>query len=197
MKAKVREEILDAAEQTFAGAGVHAARMEAIAQRAGVAVGTLYNYFADREELLGVLLAERRGELAVKMDAALADSKEQPFAARLERLVSTLVEHFLTHWGLFSILLEAEIEGSRTAGTSSRKREGLREIHARLEQLVREGVDGGSVKAEHADVHAMLLSGMLRGLLVRGILKKQRPSVEEMVEPILAVYLHGVEATRS
>ncbi len=38
--------VLSAAEEVFADAGLHAAHMGEIAERAGVSVGTLYNHFA-------------------------------------------------------------------------------------------------------------------------------------------------------
>ena len=52
-------EIMTAAEEVFGESGLDAATMAQIAERAGVAVGTLYNRFADRDALLEALLSER------------------------------------------------------------------------------------------------------------------------------------------
>ena len=48
LKETTEQSILAAAEEVFAETGLHGARMETIAQNAGVSVGTLYNYFNDR-----------------------------------------------------------------------------------------------------------------------------------------------------
>ena len=55
--------VLTAAEDVFADAGLHAGHMGEIAERAGVAVGTLYNHFADREALLAGLSDARYAEM--------------------------------------------------------------------------------------------------------------------------------------
>ena len=60
---ETRRALLAAAEQTLARDGLANARMETIAQAAGVAVGTVYNYFSDREQLISALLELRRSEL--------------------------------------------------------------------------------------------------------------------------------------
>ncbi len=54
-------EILDAALAEFAARGFAAARMEDIAARAGVTKGTLYLYFASKEELFKSLVRESIG----------------------------------------------------------------------------------------------------------------------------------------
>ncbi|MBP9533912.1 MAG: helix-turn-helix transcriptional regulator, partial [Bilophila sp.] len=50
-----REAILDAALEEFAAKGYAGARMEDIARRAGVAKGTLYLHFGDKEGLFNGL----------------------------------------------------------------------------------------------------------------------------------------------
>ena len=72
-----RDGLLEAAEQVFADKGIDGARIEDIAARADVAVGTIYNYFNDSTELLQALIAQRRNDLLTRLDAAMADAKRQ------------------------------------------------------------------------------------------------------------------------
>ncbi len=65
-----RERILDAAEQVFARHGFFAARVSAIAREAGVADGTIYLYFRNKDDLL-ISLFERRME---QVNALLAQA---------------------------------------------------------------------------------------------------------------------------
>jgi len=51
-----REAILEAAEEELAASGFHGARIQDIAKRAGVAVGTFYNHFETKEDVLLALL---------------------------------------------------------------------------------------------------------------------------------------------
>lgn len=57
-----RRDILDAAELVFTTRGFAAARMDDIAESAGVAKGTLYLYFSSKQELFVSLLEERTRE---------------------------------------------------------------------------------------------------------------------------------------
>jgi TetR/AcrR family transcriptional regulator, fatty acid metabolism regulator protein len=47
-----RAKISQAAVRVFSREGFHRARMKTIAEEAGVAVGTIYNYFQDKDDLL-------------------------------------------------------------------------------------------------------------------------------------------------
>ena len=57
-KAATRERIIDAARQLFAANGFEASTTRDIADAAGIASGTLFNYFATKEDILASLAAE-------------------------------------------------------------------------------------------------------------------------------------------
>src|SRR3954470_20293157 len=67
-----REAILNAAAGILGDDSGAQARMEDIAARAGVAVGTVYNYFEDRRALVTALLETRTKTLLDVLDAAAA-----------------------------------------------------------------------------------------------------------------------------
>ena len=78
--------VLDAAAQVFGERG-YAATTNEIAARAGVSIGTLYQYFADKDALL-VALAERHLEQAqAQLRATLEDAPAEP-----DRLVRHVIE---------------------------------------------------------------------------------------------------------
>ena len=60
--AKNRERILEAAEATFTAEGV-SAPIDAVAQRAGVGVGTVYRHFPTKEALFEAIVTARLDEL--------------------------------------------------------------------------------------------------------------------------------------
>jgi len=51
-KAKTRERILEAAQKLFAGQGFEATTTRDVAREAGIAAGTLFNYFPTKEDIL-------------------------------------------------------------------------------------------------------------------------------------------------
>ena len=58
-----RTQILDAAGQVFAEKGFHSATVKDVARAAGVADGTIYNYFKNKNDLL-VAMVNRLGEIS-------------------------------------------------------------------------------------------------------------------------------------
>ena len=60
-----KSKISQAAVRVFSREGFHRARMKSIAQEAGVAVGTIYNYFKDKDDLL---LSVFENGIRVRMD---------------------------------------------------------------------------------------------------------------------------------
>src|SRR3954452_4430430 len=85
------QEILAAAESVFIEQGLVGASMSQIAERAGVAVGTLYNRFKDREALLQALLAQRRAELLEEIEAAAQRGGALGLRQRLTEVVQTVL----------------------------------------------------------------------------------------------------------
>jgi AcrR family transcriptional regulator len=57
-KIETRRRILEAAEQLFAAGGYEASTTRDLADAAGIANGTLFNYFASKEAILAALVAE-------------------------------------------------------------------------------------------------------------------------------------------
>jgi AcrR family transcriptional regulator len=83
--ARRKEAILAAALTVFAERGYEAARLDDVAARAGVAKGTLYLYFKDKETLFEELL---RGSVAPILEAvtALSEAPDMPFEQALDTL---------------------------------------------------------------------------------------------------------------
>jgi AcrR family transcriptional regulator len=86
-----RTQILDAATRVFASKGFNRATIHDVARDAGVADGTIYNYFASKTDLLFGLLdrlndTERRpASLAQATEASFGDSIGDYFCAYLRQ----------------------------------------------------------------------------------------------------------------
>src|ERR1700722_12170278 len=68
-KAATRQRILQAARQLFAAKGFDASTTRDIADAAGIATGTLFNYFATKEAVLASLVAEAANEAHQESEA--------------------------------------------------------------------------------------------------------------------------------
>lgn len=87
-----RAAILAAAQTCFWRSGIRRTAIEDVALEAGLAKGTIYLYFASKEELFAALAAELCSESLAAVDAALA----QPggLARRLAAALDAKIGHF-------------------------------------------------------------------------------------------------------
>lgn len=90
-----REAILQATMELVAEHGFHDAPCSLIAERAGVAAGTIYRYFENKDVLIVTLYRE----LETRINAALQEgyTQEKPFRERFMHLVTGLLKFFITH----------------------------------------------------------------------------------------------------
>jgi AcrR family transcriptional regulator len=85
-----REAILSAALDEFSARGFAAARLDDVAKRAGVAKGTIYLHFRDKEQLFQELIRVELSPFADRVEAAFK------FDVPLRQLGSVLVEAFMS-----------------------------------------------------------------------------------------------------
>jgi AcrR family transcriptional regulator len=102
------EAILDAAEKVASERGLEATTTAAIAEAAGVAVGTLYNYFADRDGLIEALFASRREALHPRMLAADVETASLPFDQRMRAYLVKVMAAFEDYRAFCRIAIAAD-----------------------------------------------------------------------------------------
>jgi len=91
--------ILDAARKVFSDKGFHESRLEDIAQSAGFSKTSLYNYFADKEEIFLSLAIRDFEELLAKLRAGMQIS--EPLLPSIEYLFRTVFSFFGEHFAFF------------------------------------------------------------------------------------------------
>jgi AcrR family transcriptional regulator len=153
-----REALLDAAEELFSDAGIDGARIEDIAARAGVAVGTLYNYFDDSRGLLDELTKQRGQELVKRLDEAMTLLAAECWDTSLDAFVRTIVEHIEEHWRFYAILLQCESRKIIFRGTNDISKM----IYQRAQALTDRGLKLGALRKSRAELFPALLLSLIR-----------------------------------
>jgi AcrR family transcriptional regulator len=186
--------ILQAAEEVFADQGLHAAPMGDIAARAGVAVGTLYNYFEDREALLAGLLASRRSELVGQVDARLKAMAKAGPAEKLRAVMEALLAHLQGHRRFMYIVMQGETVRHQTGAPAAAGRlpsETVRELLGRIEPIIKQGVRAGLVRADLAELGPMLFLSMVRAVALRDVLQDGAGELVSEAERLVGFFLRG------
>ena len=90
-----RDAILDAALECFVDRGFHGTAMPDIAKKTGIAAGTIYHYFASKEELVNALFRKWKAEIARRVFTAFpqgAPTREQ-FSVMWREMIAFALAH--------------------------------------------------------------------------------------------------------
>ncbi|HEY2746657.1 MAG TPA: TetR/AcrR family transcriptional regulator [Polyangia bacterium] len=185
--------ILDAAEELFAEKGLSAAHMNEIAAKAGVAVGTLYNHFEDRDALLSALVETRRDEILEVMDEFLAQPSSGDFRTDLTALVQLIGGFFQKHRRFHLIMhrLEWGLHTGNFPATATCAPVMKREMYTRLDKLIRRGLKQKALRAELADQYAYLLLGLFRSIRLQQIDEGLDPERPIDVGAVVRFFMEG------
>jgi AcrR family transcriptional regulator len=191
--------ILDAAEEVFADAGLHAAHMGTIAAKAGVSVGTLYNHFEDREALLAGLLAARRADLLGKIDAAIADAAARPLRERLRGILGAFIAHCEAHRKFVHVVLQREMGRYQQTFPLAwaKKHDTMREIYERIEDQMKRGVKERVLRPELGDLGATFFFGMMRALVIRELVFEKGGDMVADADRLIDTFFDGMGARRA
>lgn len=136
-----RQAILQATLQLLSERGFHGFSMKQLAERAGVAAGTLYLYFEDREDLICQLHDEVVRDIAAH---AFADhNREQPLEEQFRRICRNI-----WHFGLNkpqAMLTKGQFDHLPPDVLRSR-REDARQVFAPFTALLEQGQRDGVIK---------------------------------------------------
>jgi len=106
--------LLEAAEAELGAHGYHGARMARIAKAAGVAHGTLYVYFKDKDDLLAALQLDVDAELRAALLGMPELGEGAVSAAELQRWSESVCEVCQRHGAVLQALGEALNEDERS-----------------------------------------------------------------------------------
>ena len=98
----LREDILSAARQLFAIHGFEATSMRAIASKVDCSPGILYHYFADKQDIMALLVRETFSKLNSRLTAIREDN--DTVTARLRRGLRAYIEFGLEHPHHYALL---------------------------------------------------------------------------------------------
>jgi AcrR family transcriptional regulator len=154
--APTRQRLLRAAQELIEEGGYGAASVVAIADRAGVAAGTLYRHFASKEELFVELfrsVCDR--EVRAMRAASAAMPQEATHVDRLERVLSTFAERALRRprlaWALIAEPVDPLVDAERLA-----YRERYRALTA---EALRAAIAAGELPEQDVELTAAALVG--------------------------------------
>lgn len=164
-----RQAILDAALKTFVTRGYHDTKVSEIAFYAGVAEGTLYNYFTSKEEMLLALFDEKWGGMVDDLRLAMEKIKEPN--DKLKKMFTTVVKLFKKDRELAEIFLVDVKQSSIFLNNYTVNR--VVDFIDLIEEILIEGKEAG-VYRKNLDtrVAKMVIFGAAQGILLGWVLNE-------------------------
>ncbi len=189
-RALFRNAILDAAEAVFAERGFHGARIQDIAERARTAVGTVYNHFEDKDDVLGALLEQRSEEMASELHPR---DDHGTFEERLRTRVVRVLAYVQAHRAFFAIASEQGLFAGTAAPGAHATHKRLRHVErlrAIFGALVEEGIAAGDLEPLQGDALVRFFGGTIRAFVLSGIAERAT-NVDEDAGMVVELFLHG------
>jgi AcrR family transcriptional regulator len=157
--------ILAAACDAAADGGMAAVQIAPVAQRAGVAAGTVYRYFPSKTELVAALVAALSEREMAALEAA-ANAAPGPLSA-LAAAVTIYAARALAGRRLAFALIAEPVEPEVDAARASYRQA----LAAEFEKLIRQALAGGHLP----DQDAALAAAALVGALIEGLIGPLAP----------------------
>jgi AcrR family transcriptional regulator len=185
-------EILDAARRVIGELGYADASMERIAQEAGVAKGTLYLYFKNKQSLLLAALELGYEELVSRTRSATGRARGSE--EKLRQVAETFVEHSSEHRSFYRALQEPDLGPDALSHVSERMRDLLDGYVELLRGTVERGIRKGELRPVDPRRAASVFVEILRGVVTARVRATDPDSVANDVDRVLDLFLHGVSA---
>ena len=183
-----RRRILEAATSVFARKGYFAARVADVAKKAGVADGTIYLYFRNKEDILVRLFGEVMSEHVGQAREAVRALPSAP-----ERLLA-IAERHLTALGEnrdLAAVFQVELrQSTRFIGRFTAA--WLRDYFELLDEVLEEGQRDGSLRSDvNRKLAARMLFGALDETVTSWLLSEKPYPLKERAAPLVDLFLRG------
>lgn len=186
-----RQKLYEAAVTLIAEQGFSATTVDEIAERAGVAKGTVYYNFKSKTELFEELLRHGVGLLTASLQAAADDTAKRDGTSvqALDAMVRAGLA-FIDRYPAFTQLYVAELWRTNRAWQSTLLVVRQQAV-AVVEKVLQEGIDGGELSRE---IDIPLTAAALVGMVLVAALDWQAFQPERSIDDVhsaLSLLLHG------
>jgi AcrR family transcriptional regulator len=177
--AGTRERLLRAAQELVEDGGYAAASVVAVAERAGLASGTLYRHWPSKGELFAELFRSVCDHEVAAMEATAAAMAECSGVERVEAVLATFAERALRNprlaWALIAEPVDPLVDAERLVYR--------REYARRLVDSLRDAITAGELPEQDAELTAATLVGGIGEALVGPVspLAGGTPDIDQIV----------------
>lgn len=186
------QSIQEATIRVIARKGMAAATMQDIADEAGVAKGTIYLYFRDRDELVEKTFETAMAQLMERIDAAL--ERNAPIEDKLRAVMSAKLSFFTQHREFFRLYLSLRMPEGSSAQQRRHKQTCQPQYRQRAQRLAGElekAIDRGEIRPVDPYRLAIFIIEGSTALILERLSEDVPPDEQADVEFIVGLILDG------
>jgi AcrR family transcriptional regulator len=188
----MKEAIYEASVAVLTEHGINGVTMDRVAEQAGVAKGSLYNYFPNKLALLQFVHDKTIDPL--KQEAAKILHTELPATDKLEASIRSWFESVGRQRGVFGLLF---VDLTARKLLECEEATGRAYAVEHLTRIIRQGVVEGVFRPSvNPERFAELLYGAAREGCERQLTSGTDWSVEDLVQDVMDFFLHGVSVAK-
>lgn len=178
--------LLDATAQVLNDVGAEKLSTNKIAKRANVAVGSIYQYYPNKEALVDALVEDRMQQLRTLVATRMAALESHTFPAAAEAMLRAVIDFLAGQSGLVPVLMTRAIYASGESVAGQLRAEAETAARSFLERL-----DGLAVPDLDLAVFVLTnVAGLFGGLLVQpGIDEERRERVIAEIVRMLTYWM--------
>ncbi len=179
IKEQNRNDILDAGEHVFSKMGYHLATVELIAQEAEFAVGTLYNFFKNKQELYNEVMERVGSRIMQELETEVLSHDH------IDEALAALIDIKLRHFEIYRELLQDFINISPLAQVEpvctmpEKLRAKYERIIHKVSSIFEKGTRDGIFIQEDPINLTVAFNGMTNGLIFYWTQQEFPPSLSE------------------
>ncbi|GAA0333537.1 fatty acid metabolism transcriptional regulator FadR [Bacillus carboniphilus] len=187
------KQIIDAAVIVIAENGYHQAQVSKIAKQAGVADGTIYLYFKNKEDILISLFQEKMGSFVERLDELI--KHEKTAAQKLKVLIEN---HFLilSEDPHLAIVTQLELRQSNKE-LRQKINEVLKGYLELVDRILDQGVRSGEFsKGLDIRLARQMIFGTLDETVTNWVMKEQRYNLADLAPKVHELLLLGCKGEK-
>ncbi|NEN86233.1 TetR/AcrR family transcriptional regulator [Paenibacillus elgii] len=183
--------ILDAALKVIAENGYHNAQVSRIAKEAGVADGTIYLYFKNKEDILISLFQKKLGDLVGQFHSSINETDSADEALRkICEIHYTMLEQNVD----LAFVTQIEL---RQSSLELRKEIGLvvKTYIELIEKVLHQGIEEGIFRANlDVKLTRLLVFGSMDEVVTSWLIAGRKYSLAAQVEKTVEFFIQGLKA---
>jgi AcrR family transcriptional regulator len=189
-----KNQIIEAAMNVFSRQGFHEARMDDIAQEAGLSKGALYLYYKSKDAIIAAIL---KSFFALEMRKIRSILDAGSDLSIDERLLS--INHFFAadlKWlsTAAPIMFEFYAVAARQKGVRQSLKEYFKEYRDLVASFIQRSIDQGEILPGDAEQIAVMIASLYEGLVLLWMIDPQAVQWEEMGAASIRILLVGLRA---